>query len=308
MPREVHPGRTYFVSRRTVGRFFLLRPDPNGAMAAIIIFCLAFACRLFGVQLHAAEVMSTHIHLVITDVHGVLPKFLQRFHRLVALATQCHRGWGEEVFNKSQTSVVELPTADAIIEKMAYTLANPVAAALVRFAREWPGLRIRVADIGRKVLQATRPRVFFRPERWAPRESVELVWPEAVLEQMSPEEAEAKLGEAFERHEREARDEVKRKGWSFRGRERCLRAPITQRSRAYEVWGSRNPTFATGGDPEVAKQKARERRSFRAQYREALRRWRQGERDVRFPAGTWLMRMLHGGLAEGAEAIDPAPS
>lgn len=133
------------------------------------------------------------------------------------------------------------------------------------------------------------------------------MWPEAVLEEMSPEQAEAKLAEALERHEREARAEIKRLGRSFLGRDRCLRAPITRRAQAYEVWGSRNPTFATGGDPEVGKQKAFERRSFRAAYREALCRWRKGERQARFPAGTWQMRRLFGACVDEM-AVDPSPS
>jgi hypothetical protein len=46
---------------------------------------LAYAAKLHGVLVHAACLMSTHSHEVITDVRGEYPKFLQTFHRYLAL-------------------------------------------------------------------------------------------------------------------------------------------------------------------------------------------------------------------------------
>jgi hypothetical protein len=40
--------------------------------------------------------------------------------------------------------------------------------------------------------------------------------------------------------------------------------------------------------------------SFATQYRAALAAWREGVRDVLFPAGTYLMRVLHGARCAGA--------
>jgi hypothetical protein len=48
-------------------------------------YCLAYAGKLHGVLVHAACLMSTHSHEVITDVRGEYPKFLQAFHRYLAL-------------------------------------------------------------------------------------------------------------------------------------------------------------------------------------------------------------------------------
>jgi hypothetical protein len=49
--------------------------------------------------------MSTHCHEVITDVRGEYPRFLQTFHRHLALCTKAYRGWPEEVFNSAQHEV-----------------------------------------------------------------------------------------------------------------------------------------------------------------------------------------------------------
>jgi putative transposase len=38
-PREIHAGRTYLVTRRTLRRHHLLRPD--GKMRQIFLYCLA---------------------------------------------------------------------------------------------------------------------------------------------------------------------------------------------------------------------------------------------------------------------------
>ena len=70
-PRQVVPLATYLISRRILRRHFLLRPD--AAITGIILYTLAVSSRLFGVEVHAVCAMSTHLHLVVTDVQGVLP-------------------------------------------------------------------------------------------------------------------------------------------------------------------------------------------------------------------------------------------
>ena len=44
----------------------------------------------------SACVMSTHIHLVLTDVRGVYPDFLQYLNRIFANVVKVLRGWGHE--------------------------------------------------------------------------------------------------------------------------------------------------------------------------------------------------------------------
>jgi len=44
-----------------------------------------------------------------------------------------------------------------------------------------------------------------------------------------------------------------------------------------------------------------EERDFQKRYKEALKRYRAGERDVVFPAGTWKMRVLFNVRVEGEE-------
>ncbi len=57
--------------------------------------------------------------------------------------------------------------------------------------------------------------------------------------------------------------------------------------------GKRAPSFAAGGDTALLKVCLTLLRVFRQTYRECMQRYLAGERDVVFPAGTYLMRKLH---------------
>ena len=138
-PRIVVPGATLALSRRTTRRHFLLHPDEARQMERIYWYCLGHAAQLHGVLVHAACLMSTHAHEVITDVRGEYPRFLETFHRNLALCTKALRGWPEEVFNKRSSGAHTLLTPEAMIESIAYLIANPVEALAVRYAKDWPG-------------------------------------------------------------------------------------------------------------------------------------------------------------------------
>src|SRR5512133_2717453 len=123
-PRQVLPGTTYLVTRRSFQLQFLLTPSPitNG----VFLYVLALAARRFGVQVHAFCVLSNHFHLVVTDPEARLPAFAQYLGSLVARA------------------------------------ANAVAAGLVRRGGDWPGLWTGPEQLCAAVLSAHRPSTFFR--------------------------------------------------------------------------------------------------------------------------------------------------
>jgi REP element-mobilizing transposase RayT len=293
-PRQILPGSTYLFTRRILRRHLLFRPD--AAINQLILYALAVSALRYGVQVHALCAMSTHLHLVVTDTRGVLPRFLQHFHRIVALGTKVLRRWEGPVWEPGATSVVKLVTPAALVEKIAYVLANPVAAGLVWDAREWPGAKVAVEDIGRGELRAARPTVYLDPDNPA--------WPEhATLPITLPPTIEADSAESFrravaaelERQQAEARAEAKRRGHRFAGAKRVAAVSPYERATSFEALRDRNPTFAVGrqhGDDWRAAAAAV--RAFRASYRAALERWRAGVRDVFFPVGTWWMRAFHG--------------
>jgi len=293
-PRQIVPGTTYLITRRILRRHLLLRPD--AAITQLLVYALGVSTRRFGVEVHALCAMSTHLHLVVTDEQGVLPRFLQFFHRLVALGTKVLRKWEGPVWDHEATSVVQILTPAAVVEKIAYVLANPVSAGLVRHAREWPGAKVDVSEIGRGVLCAKRPTVYLDPKnpKWPEQATLPLTLPPGI----PPDRAEyfrRDIAAELERQEAQAHTEVLRQGRRFLGAQRALMVSPYDRATSYEALRGRNPTFAAGrGQVGAWRAAATAVRVFRASYRAALERWCAGVRGIRFPVGTWWMRVFHG--------------
>jgi putative transposase len=244
-PRQIPSRATYLITRRVLRRHMLLRPDD--AITQILVYVLAVSTRLYGIEVHAFCAMSTHLHLVVTDVRGVLPRFLQFFHRIVALCTKVLRKWEGPVWDHEATSVVQLLTPVSVVEKIAYVLANPVAAGLVQHAREWPGAKVDAGEIGRGELQAKRPAVYL--------DATNPGWPEEVaLPLMLPPDIDQDSAESFrrevavelERQEAAARAEVERQGLRFLGAARASQVSPYERATSFEALRDRNPTFAVG--------------------------------------------------------------
>ena len=81
-PRNIAPGKVWFVTRRTTRRHFLLAPDRAGEVARIYRYVTGLIAAKFGIEIHAVQMLSTHIHEVLTDVNGMLPRFLEQRNRL----------------------------------------------------------------------------------------------------------------------------------------------------------------------------------------------------------------------------------
>src|SRR5512139_1196508 len=160
MPRYVRPRATYAVNRRIELRRFLLRPDFE--LKRLFKWVLAVTANECGAEVHVAVCLSTHYHLVVSvtneDREHSISYFLQLLNQRLACAIQVLRGWSHGVvWAPNQLGCVELVTPEAIIEQIAYALANPVAAGLSHRAHEWPGVTQRVRDLGRTTIEDKKP-------------------------------------------------------------------------------------------------------------------------------------------------------
>ena len=245
-PRPVVPGDTLMITRRTLLRHHLFRPDP--AIRQIYLYTLALCARQFGIMVHAVTLMSTHEHLIVTDPQGRYPKFLQRLHRLVSLGTKGLRKWGGPTWDHEQTSVVRLLTEQAVIEKLAYVMANPVQAGLVRHARDWPGIIVLPQALGRCTWRVERPDAYFDPKNpeWIDTAELSLTLPPALEQAYSPEALRDAVRIELERQERLAHQEVKRRGGRVLGAERVRR--LSPYRRATSFFGAETPPSQSGGD------------------------------------------------------------
>jgi len=281
-------GDYYMVTCRVLLRRYLFKPDRDIVNAFKYLF--AHYAKVHGIQIFAVCVMSTHYHLVVLDTLGLLPKFLMDVNRSLANVIKARYKTSGAVFEQ-EPSKVKLHGAEAVIDKTAYVLANPVAAGAVRDPREWPGFRTRIGDMGRSVVQGRRPEHYFgRRKTLAADASFAVEMPPNVLEAYGPERAKQKLAEALEEKVAEARAEVRRKGWTYLGAKRAMNISPFKQAVAYEVFGARNPDMSTYGlSPEEAACVKREYIAFHRAYQDCRRRMKQGETGVLWPPGTWAM-------------------
>ena len=294
--RIIERGKVWALSRRTTCRYFLLNPDRARELEQCYWYCLAVAAKRYGVVVHAACLMSTHSHEVVTDVRCELPLFLQEFHRLLALCTKALRGWPCEVFDKRSTSQHELLTPEATLESLGYLISNPVAAGAVRYAKDWPGAQTLPRDIGRRVVRATLPRHYFNPKNteWPERLELRLEMPTALELDYGTALAQERIADRVKEREHQAWQESKRTGKAFLGARRVLGQSPTKQATSHEPVGELNPQFAAAGNREAAQEAVQRIRAFNAQYDRALAAWTRGKRTVPFPIGTWWMRVWHG--------------
>lgn len=288
LPRQVLAGAYYMITRRCTQRQFLLRPDR--ATNNAYLYCLIEAALRFQIDLVIMCMMSNHHHLVIRDRFGRYPEFIEHLHRMLARSQNALRGRWEHFWASGQTSVVRLVSREDILRKVAYVAANPVQDQLVDRVHHWPGVNGFRALLSRKLLEATRPLHFFRPDGPMPAKvSMVLGFPDELGDHDDLcEELEAMVRDI----EEQAAEVRRRKGTRVLGRAAVLRqswkdSPTTLEPRrvmsprvaAINVWAriealTRNKLFARA-------------------YATALALWRAGA-EVTFPTGTYWLRRFAG--------------
>jgi REP element-mobilizing transposase RayT len=290
-PRQVLPGTVYLVTRRCAQREFLLKP--TDLTTAVFEYVLAVAAQRSGVCLHAACVLSSHYHLVLTDPQAALPRFCQLLDGLLARVLNASYGRWESFWAPASYSAVELVTAEDVLDKIAYALANPAAAGLVVHAADWPGLWTSPERIGGAAEIVARPEVFFSkagtmPERATLTFSVPVAFD-------SPSAFRNAVRARLSALEQKAADDLAAQGRRALGLRRLRMQKRTDRPAPGEPRRELNPRVACK-DEEKRREALGRLVQFRSAYRAALQRLRDGARRVVFPSGTYLLR-VHLGIA-----------
>jgi putative transposase len=274
------------VTRRCTQRQYFLAP--SSTCREVFLYCLAYAAQKTGVRIHAVIVMSNHYHIIATDVLGVLPVFVECLNKLVAKCMNHHLGRWENFWASEQASYVRLVDADAVIDKMAYVLCNPVAAGSVKHGKEWPGLRIGRPGKHR----VARPAFFFREAGVMP-ESIALEVSLPALAGMTRRAALEAIEKAVAERERAEQERVRREGRSFAGPHAARNINPFDSPVSREPRRELSPRIATRNKWLRVEALARCVEFVRA-HRLALAAWVENQRDVCFPFGTYLMRVRHG--------------
>lgn len=293
-PRMVIPGATYLVTRTTVMSLFLLTPSKT--VNQIMEYCIAWAARGRGILIHAVSVESNHFHMVVTDTEGRLSDFMQELNRSAA---RCLLAYYRERFPKRRLesvwsnaqafSATLLLTPNAVIDKIVYTLTNPVKDGLVPDYRKWAGYNTRPSDWRGSSHTVERPSFYFKNT------------PETLTYQVTaPSQLGGSVDLAIATVELHIRNAEQRVAVELAAQRRTtvgtaailatdpFGAPATPRPT-----GELNPTLAGGGDREALSVAKQAIKHFRLAYRAAWEDFKAGAQAL-FPGGTLLMRTRFG--------------
>jgi putative transposase len=287
-PRQIVPGKVWFLTRRCTQRQFLLRPSK--AINNAYLYCLIEAAQEYGIVILMSQMMSNHAHTVFYDPHGLVVEFMHRLHSLLARCVNVHRGRCENMWSSQQPSLVELADVDAVVDRLIYTATNPVKDGLVERVHHWPGPKTVHAFLKRRRLKAHRPPFLFRANGPMP-EYVETTFeiPEHLGARAEIVER-VRIGIA-QVEEKCARDRAQTQRQVV-GRRRVLLQSWSDSPNSYEPRRGIRPRVAARC--KWARLQAQQRnKDFESRYREARELWLAGKPSV-FPEGTyWLRKYAH---------------
>jgi REP-associated tyrosine transposase len=264
----------------------LLRPDDETNNA--FVYCVAEAAQRFGLDVILVQMMSNHYHGGLYDPHARDPELREHLNKMLAKCLNARRGRWENLWSTEETCVVEMITAEALLDKLVYIATNPVLDNLVEEVHQWPGPNFVKALLKGLTMKATRPRYFFSKDGCMPPE-VELVlklpdhFPnkEAFLEE---------LGRRITAVEEACRLERRKKGRTVLGRRRVKRQSWRDSPTSHEPRRGIRPRVATRS--KWARIAALQRnKEWQADYRVAFERHRAGLPAV-FPYGTYRMKRI----------------
>jgi REP element-mobilizing transposase RayT len=307
-PRWLIEGTTYMVTRRCTQRQFLLKPSKF--LNHALLFLIARAAERAGVHLHAACVLSNHLHILVTDPGKNLSKFMAWLDSMVARVLNAYYGRWENFFARPESfNDVKLLDADAVLRKLVYVLTNPVEAGLVSAGARWPGVRLSPRRVGHPE-EIERPNFFFRKNGPVPeRVTLNIVKP-PVFQDLSDEEYKQLVQTAVLEKEAEIRKRFEASKSKFHGEEKVRAQSHKKRPANCAPRMQREPHVACR-DRWRRKRALQERKQFIEDYREALeefcRRMKKHSADalkVVFPRGTYWMCERYGVRCLGS----PAPS
>lgn len=293
--RRVLPGSTYLLTKKCSDDQLLI--VPSRLVNQVLLYLLLLKAKRYGVIIHGFCFMSNHFHLIATDARGCLPDFMREFLGESSKAVQAVTSVDRPVWSRKRYSAVLLLDLEAAERKNAYAGSNPVRPGLTLPA-DWPGLTSARYSPG-QTIRADRPDAYFSERR--PKSVSTVLEPLTVAfdDGVASETERKRLDAASNRRVEllietsvsESLRKLERSGRKLLGPEKALRATQDQRGRRRVR--HLNPRFASRNRALMSTAIAQSRQ-FEIEHENAKRRYLAGEKNVRFPAGTFGYRRLLG--------------
>jgi putative transposase len=290
LPRAVIPGQSYMVTRRCTQRQFLMRPDDQTTES--FEYCLAVAAQRCGIELLFTVAMSNHHHTGIFDPDGRYPEFLEYFHKLFAKCQNALRGRWENFWSSEQTSIVRLVSASDVLDKLVYTVTNPVKDHLVSRSGDWPGATSYRAHRTGEEKIVRRPKHFFRDDGPMPERAVLRFHRPRGFSHLPQQEWAGLVGQRVRMVELRAEADRRASGTSVLGARAILAQRWQARPCSREPRRRLNPRIAAKSTWRRIEALQRSRLFLKA-YRAARKLLATGYNFALFPEGTyWMLRFM----------------
>ncbi len=291
LPVPVFEGASLLNTRRTIGGVFHFSPNP--VINRIVKFTLAYTAEKYDIGLYSAAFLSNHHHETFYDPHGRHPEFRRDLHSLLTRSVNQYRGEGEAKWSPDHKSPVLLHDVEALLNGIAYNVANPPRHDLVEIPEAWPGVISLVEDLAGPPQTIEKPSGFYDPEGKVPDTVILRFVKPPVLADWTDDEYRREIARRVEEKCRTARESRGRRGAHVVGREAILGQSHTDSSRSQPKLQTRNPRVA------CALKTLRIAlllwlRRFRKEYRRARQAFEDGEAGVEFPFGTYLLARRYG--------------
>lgn len=296
----------YHVMIRTVQGRFLLRPDKDGVLVKIIAGVIARAQALYpSVKLFSDAWLSNHGHLQLQGDPHEIPQFIGFILREISRRWGRIIGWEGNMFQTYQSTA--LPTEESQRRALRYILAQSTKEHLVASPLNWPGahcakdlvrgfVRRGVWFDGTGYGRAVDRHRALKGKRTPPKRTdfthvTEMRFAKLpAMDDLSEQAYRDRIAEIVTSVEAEAAEERRTTDQKLLGRRRALQTPREARSALPSPpWFEKRRRMIFWAERWAAQTKRYLHRywQFQRGFREASKRFLQGELDTSFPSGAF---------------------
>ncbi|MEM9190014.1 MAG: hypothetical protein AAGF12_12600 [Myxococcota bacterium] len=321
-PRMSSPGRMVALTRRTTFRKGFLGPWDPWVMWAWL-YCLARGQQAFAVDVHMTTLVPSHMHTTVTPHTKELSRFTEKVHGEFSCALNqllLKRGYDKprQVWDGRECHWTLLVDPPAQLSRLVYDYTNNASAGLVERPEQMPGAQVSFRDWKGGPRMIPRFPLYFDPAQHEPELPLSITPPAMLYRDFGGQVD--KLVYHMEKTTETALSAIaaERRGRPVLGPSAVTKLdPWSEPSTMAESGGERIPTFQVGAKGLLGKsmhiQCCEEVTAFRKDHRVALGTWRDGDREVEFPYGTYQMAEVYGANCKsappaGAILLTPGPT
>lgn len=299
-----HRRSTYFLSRKIINDEWRLSPYSD-EIEKLLIYALGAFAIFYRIRLHAVVLMANHIHIVFTDLDGRHSDFQERFFsytsRFLNLLLYGRRN-GPFWAPKSERDTLPILTPHALLNRIAYTISNPVHHGVVREHERYVGFATTVESF-QKPLYPRRPSTLPTATEMPGRTTLRM-WVPECFEAYCPttDDFVALLKRRVRAYERMWAEQMESDNRIFDEEQPCKMYDVYRRRKAAAAMKldlrphtrTRSAPRFVADDRRVAAEYFDYLATWRAKYILARKAKLEGQYDVEFPPGTY-QRRVHGG-------------